>query len=72
MSKEILMWGNLRAVKQDRLVLARLSPVIEITITQGGFSAAETGENPVLNNTDGAIISPSNIHQKSGTKVKRC
>lgn len=31
----------------------------------------ETGENPALNRTDGAAVSPSNIHHKPGTKVER-
>lgn len=40
-SREIPMWAYLGAARQGGLAL-RLSPRIEISATQGGFSAAET------------------------------
>lgn len=73
-SKEILPGDKLWAVKQGKLVLVEVVTLRQKPLQHGGDfqqQKEETGENPALNRTDGAAVSPSNIHHKPGTKVER-
>lgn len=61
-------------MKQGRIVLVEVVTLLQKPLQhRGDFQQQkeETGENPALNRTDGAAVSPSNIHHKPGTKVER-